>query len=260
MLRYLVLLCVLIWSAQATKAVPKIVGGTEAAEGEFPYLASLRVYNNRNVLIHFCGSSIISHWLVLTAAHCMIDYPKERIQVVAGTIDYFGDGAKYGIVKFINHENYNRTSLANDISLILVNRPIQLGKKVGLIKLPTENTPGGLDLIIAGFGFINSKERRPRKLQKLTVKSLSVQECQESSLKAYKKYNPITDKLLCTYKEVNQGICQGDSGGTLAYQGSLVGIPSWNIPCAQGEPDVFTRVYEYLDWISTTTGKLPIPT
>ncbi|XP_047525673.1 chymotrypsin-2-like isoform X3 [Pieris napi] len=259
MLRYLVLLCVLICSAQATKAVPKIVGGTDAAEGEFPYLASLKAYNYRNTLIHFCGSSIISHWLVLTAAHCMVHYPKDRIQVVAGTIYYFGEDAIYGIDKFINHENYNRTSLANDISLILVNRKIQLGKKVGLIKLPTKNTPGGLDLIAAGFGYIDSNERRPRKLQKLTVKTLSVQECQESSLKVYKNSHPITDKLLCTYKAVNQGLCQGDSGGALAYQGSVVGIASWNIPCARGQPDVFTRVYEYLDWISTTTGKLPIP-
>ncbi|CAF4836500.1 unnamed protein product [Pieris macdunnoughi] len=260
MLRYLALVCVLTWSAQATKVVPKIVGGTEAAEGEFPYLASLRVYDYRNVLTHFCGSSIISHWLVMTAAHCMLDYPKDRIEVVVGTNDFWSGGAKYKIDKYINHENYNDTSFANDISLILVNRQIQLGEKVGLVKLPTEDTPGGLDLIIAGFGYIDNYRTRPKRMQKLTVKSLTVKECQESELKKEKTWNPITDKLLCTYKDVSQGICQGDSGGALVHNGTVHGITSWNIPCGRGVPDVFTRVYKYLDWISTTIGKLPIPT
>ncbi|XP_045533414.1 chymotrypsin-2-like [Pieris brassicae] len=165
----------------AWKLVPKIVGGTEAAEGEFPYLASLRVYDYRNVLTHFCGSSIISHWFVLTAAHCMLDYPKDRIEVVVGTNDFWSGGAKYKIDKYINHENYNKTSFANDISLILVNRQIQLGEK-------------------------------------------------------------------------------GDSGGALVFNGTVHGITSWNIPCGKGKPDVFTRVYKYVNWISTTVGKLPIPT
>ncbi|XP_022129222.2 chymotrypsin-2-like [Pieris rapae] len=258
MLRYLVLLCVLIWSAQASKAVPKIVGGTEAAEGEFPYLASLRVYDYRNVLTHFCGSSIISHWLVMTAAHCMLDYPKDRIEVVVGTNDFWSGDAKYQIDKYINHENYNKTSLANDISLILVNRRIQLGEKVGLSKLPTKDTPGGLDLIIAGFGYIDNYNTRPKRLLKLTVKSLTVKECQEK-LKMYENTNPITDKQLCTYKDDNQGTCQGDSGSPLVYNGTVDGIASFNVPCAKGVPDGFTRVYKYLDWITTTAGKLPIP-
>ncbi|CAF4836921.1 unnamed protein product [Pieris macdunnoughi] len=214
MLRYLALLCVLIWSTQASKVVPKIVGGTEAAEGEFPYLASLRVYDYRNTLIHFCGSSIISHWLVMTAAHCMLDYPIDRIEEVVGTNDIWSG----------------------------------------------EDTPGGLNLIIAGFGYIDNYRTRPKRMQKLTVKSLTVKECQESKLKKEERWNPITDKLLCTYKDVRQGICQGDSGGALVHNGTVHGITSWNIPCGRGVPDVFTRVYKYLDWISTTIGKLPIPT
>ncbi|XP_045488902.1 chymotrypsin-2-like isoform X2 [Pieris rapae] len=259
MLRFLAFLCVLIWTAQASKAVPKIVGGDDAAEGEFPYLASLRVYNSRNDLIHFCGSSIISHWLVMTAAHCMLDYPKDRIEVVVGTNNQWSGGAKYKIDKYINHENYNETSFANDISLILVNRQIQLGEKVGLVKLPTEDIGGGLDLIIAGFGYVDNYHTRPRRMQKLTVTSITVEECRAKH-KNIEKYNPITDKLLCTYKDYDEGICQGDSGGALVRNGIVHGITSWNIPCGRGKPDVFTRVYKYLDWISTTVGKLPIPT
>ncbi|CAF4836984.1 unnamed protein product [Pieris macdunnoughi] len=94
-------------------------------------------------------------------------------------------------------------------------------------------------------------------MQKLTVKSLTVKECQDSELKKEETWTPITDKLLCTYKDVRQGICHDDSGGALVHNGT---VTSWNIPCGKGVPDVFTRVYKYLDWISTTIGKLPIPT
>lgn len=42
---------------------------------------------------------------------------------------------------------------------------------------------------------------------------------------------------------------QGDSGGPLVENEYQVGVVSWGIPCAKGKPDVFTRVYSYLDWI-----------
>lgn len=44
---------------------------------------------------------------------------------------------------------------------------------------------------------------------------------------------------------------QGDSGGPLVNDDEQVGVVSWGIPCAKGEPDVFTRVYSYLTWINS---------
>ena len=41
-----------------------IVGGSQAADGEVPYIASLQTSS------HFCGGSIISANTILTAAHC----------------------------------------------------------------------------------------------------------------------------------------------------------------------------------------------
>lgn len=42
---------------------------------------------------------------------------------------------------------------------------------------------------------------------------------------------------------------QGDSGGPLVANGVQVGIVSYGYPCAIGHPDVFTRVYSFLNWI-----------
>nr|CAD7578391.1 unnamed protein product [Timema californicum] len=44
---------------------------------------------------------------------------------------------------------------------------------------------------------------------------------------------------------------EGDSGGPLAFGGRVVGIVSWGSPCALGFPDVYVRVSEYVDWITT---------
>lgn len=44
---------------------------------------------------------------------------------------------------------------------------------------------------------------------------------------------------------------QGDSGGPLvSADGTQIGIVSFGVPCAIGAPDVFTRVYAHVDWIT----------
>ncbi|CAG2055933.1 unnamed protein product [Timema podura] len=46
----------------------RVVGGRNAAPGEFPYIVSLRrILTNA----HFCGGSIIKTTWVVTAAHCL---------------------------------------------------------------------------------------------------------------------------------------------------------------------------------------------
>lgn len=50
-------------------------------------------------------------------------------------------------------------------------------------------------------------------------------------------------------------IVQGDSGGPLAYNGSLVGVVSYGTAiCAIGQPDVYTRVSSFVDWIDENTS------
>ncbi|KAL0117761.1 hypothetical protein PUN28_008870 [Cardiocondyla obscurior] len=46
------------------------------------------------------------------------------------------------------------------------------------------------------------------------------------------------------------GTTNGDSGGPLVADGEQIGVVSWGVPCAKGRPDVFTRVYPYMDWIN----------
>ena len=57
-----------------SRSFSRIVGGTEAGEGEFPWHAvikSTRPESLRNP--YFCGAVVIDQWHVLTAAHCVAD-------------------------------------------------------------------------------------------------------------------------------------------------------------------------------------------
>lgn len=45
----------------------RVVGGSSASSGQFPYIASLRRSNS-----HFCGAAIVSSVYLLSAAHCTV--------------------------------------------------------------------------------------------------------------------------------------------------------------------------------------------
>ena len=49
---------------------------------------------------------------------------------------------------------------------------------------------------------------------------------------------------------------QGDSGGPLTYNGVQVGLTSFgsSLGCEAGQPDAFTRISYFRDWIREKTG------
>lgn len=58
----------------------RIVGGTPAADGAYPFLVSLS--NNGK---HFCGGALLNANTVLTAAHCTVFQSVVAARVRAGT-------------------------------------------------------------------------------------------------------------------------------------------------------------------------------
>ena len=79
-----------------------VIGGNQAAEGDFEYQVSLQ-YN----LQHFCGAAIIGARYVLTTAHCQ---KYSSYQLKSGTIDYRAGVTRHMEI-YTKHPNYNPSSL-----------------------------------------------------------------------------------------------------------------------------------------------------
>lgn len=90
-------------------------------------------------------------------------------------------------------------------------------------------------------------------LRQVTVPIVDRKLCES----AYKDINPITARMICAGLLIEGGkdSCQGDSGGPLTANGTLYGIVSWGLGCAQPHfPGVYSNVAELRSWIKNATG------
>lgn len=55
---------------------------------------------------------------------------------------------------------------------------------------------------------------------------------------------------ICTKNLKGSGTCNGDSGGALTYNNTLLGIVSWSVGCENGYPCIHTKIYPHLEWIN----------
>lgn len=139
----------------------RIYGGKEAANGEFPYVASVRKYIGNYPPYPMCDGAIITNRFILTTADCRnIRAPPEEYEVVVGTVKglYDHNGTIYNVKKWIVHEDYymNITStnatIRNDIALIKTSSKIKFNKLVAPIALSIQFIEDGAEVVASGWG------------------------------------------------------------------------------------------------------------
>lgn len=107
---------------------PKIVNGTDANIGEFPFIVSLQYIHNATHSYHSCGGSILNRNWILTAAHCVYnEVPDTYLVEYATTLIADGsNGEKIAYVdQLIWHESYDEEELSDDIALVRVKSPFE---------------------------------------------------------------------------------------------------------------------------------------
>ncbi|XP_053593019.1 chymotrypsin-1-like [Microplitis demolitor] len=224
----------------SSREIPRVVGGRDAPEGAHPYQVSLRRGNS-----HYCGGVILNNRWVITAAHCVALVNSTGVTAVMGTNTLSKGGDVYHPDLFIVHKKYKL--LFNDIALIRVSKEIKFNKKVQRVMLPaTDSRFDHYAVKLSGWGLTQVNGEIPDSLQEIDLQVISQLKC--------RLYFPIvlTSGNICTLTVRGQGACNGDSGGPLTANGTLVGIVSYGRPCAKGFPDVYTRVFHYRDWINQT--------
>lgn len=237
----------------------RIVGGTEAEDGEFPWQVSLRQIGSIGQT-HFCGGSIISESWVMTAAHCCAGQTPTFMHVVGGGIKLNaaeGEEEKRDIEMIIGHPDYDSRELTNDICLLKLTEPFEWTEFVKPIALPEPmaEAEDGTMATVTGWGTLSEGGfSLPNVLHKVDVPVVSDEECNKDYSSAGAP--EIAPSMICAgLPEGGKDSCQGDSGGPFinTQDKTLLGVVSWGIGCGRaGYPGVYTQVSYYIDWVMDT--------
>ncbi|XP_053312823.1 enteropeptidase [Spea bombifrons] len=231
----------------------KIVGGTDAALGAWPWIVSL-YYNNRQT----CGASLMNEEWLVSAAHCV--YGRNLIpslwKAVLGLHDSLNVTSPTTVTLVIDqiviNPHYNRRTKDSDIVMMHLQFKVNYTDYIQPICLPESHQefPSGMNCSIAGWGRIQSQGPIPNILQEAEVPLISNEKCQVQM----PEYN-ITRNMICGgYDHGGIDTCQGDSGGPLMCllneRWVLVGVTSFGYGCAQpNRPGVYVRVEQFTQWI-----------
>lgn len=229
----------------------RIVGGEEASEGEYPWMALLEISTDFGDFL--CGGAIVTTRHVLTASHC-VDYKGVQVTVTAG--EYNVDSNRETETQVIKakrvtmHPKYNSSTQENDIALITLKKALVWKDNIGPICLPPDADFEGRSAVVTGWGTLKYQGSFPSKLNEVGVTVANQKTCQ----KAYDAFPfPVTRKHICA-ADPGKDSCQGDSGGPLFIKENgkwvLIGVVSFGVGCAKdGFPGVYTRVSSYNSWI-----------
>jgi secreted trypsin-like serine protease len=235
----------------------KITGGTSASIADYPW----QVYYESGE--YNCGGSIISGDWIITAAHCTEDdfgnlIPIAQMDVVVGANNPRSglEGKKYLVKRVIRHENFDPSTLNNDIALLQLEAtinyenatPVRLVSKIDSASGATD--PGVMSWV-TGYGLIKvSPKTVPLTLQKVQLPVIS--NTQASSV--WQDIPP--SDIMAGYLNGNKDACNGDSGGPMVVpvdnEYKLAGLVSWGSSC--NTYGAYTRISIFESWINSKTG------
>ncbi|XP_063703646.1 CLIP domain-containing serine protease HP8-like [Culicoides brevitarsis] len=251
----------------------RIVGGTRAKLGQYPWLARLGYNRTENVTFE-CGGTLISKRHVLTASHCVLDIePAVVVQVVLGEhnvtseidceLEKCADPVQiYRPIEIVVPTEYHKSHYKHDIALIKLDRDVNYTRWVSPICLPLPkdtNSTGIIDTFgeVAGWGLTDSHaDTLAEVLQTVKLKILPLTECKKSF-----------DQLdlgigqMCAGGIPGKDSCSGDSGGPmqkgLAFRDKgpryfVIGVVSLGMKMCGGDfatSALYTNVTHYIPWI-----------
>jgi secreted trypsin-like serine protease len=223
----------------------RVVGGTIAAEGAWPWQVAIYFKQPDGTFMLGCGGSIVNPRWVLSAAHCFLRPSDATLRVasdvlvVEGTnqIDLArrregGKGRAIDVKRIVMHERYDSQTSGNDIALLELVSPAK-SRSVPLTgssesQLEAANRTG----IVTGWGtmrplriiggqpidVLTNQPVRPgaagyftNRLMEVEIPLVDRETCQQ----AYPD-RKIDERHICAgLKEGGKDSCQGDSGGPL---------------------------------------------
>jgi len=233
-------------SAQAAPA--PVVGGTRAAQGEFPFMVRLSMG---------CGGALYTQQIVLTAAHCVSGSgANTSITATAGVVDLQSTTGRVQVrsTRVLQAPGYNGTG--KDWALIKLASPITTQSTLKLATTTQYNTG---NFTVAGWGSATEGGAQQRYMLKATVPFVS-----DATCRSYSGYSGLVaaEEICAGFASGGVDTCQGDSGGPMFRRDSAnewvqVGIVSWGIGCARpNAPGVYSEVSTFASAIAAAAATL----
>nr|CAD7407045.1 unnamed protein product [Timema cristinae] len=224
----------------------KIVNGQQASRGQFPHQAALYL-DKRS----FCGGSLISSEWVLTAAHCTQGAETATVHLGSQNLRADEEGRKsFTSRQFLVHEDYNDTTLNNDISLIKLPTTVPPSPFIFPVNLPSPSevnmTFENRTALVSGWGrTLDNATSISDELNFVNLTILSNSECAESYVPGGDSGGPLVVNRASNYT-------QGDRSTNYTQ----IGVVSFvaRSGCASGAPSGYVRVTSFLDWLATNTS------
>ncbi|XP_003784905.1 serine protease 56 [Otolemur garnettii] len=243
-------------TANVTRAHGRIVGGSTAPPGAWPWLVRLQLGGQP-----LCGGVLVAASWVLTAAHCFVGAPNELLWTVTLAEGPRGEQAEeVPVNRILPHPKFDPRTFHNDLALVQLWTPVSPAGPARPVCLPQEpqEPPAGTACAIAGWGALFEDGPEAEAVREARVPLLSRDTCQRALGPALR---PST--MLCAgYLAGGIDSCQGDSGGPLTCSEPgprtkevLFGVTSWGDGCGEpGKPGVYTRVAVFKDWLQEQMG------
>ncbi|MBU6311378.1 MAG: trypsin-like serine protease [Actinomycetales bacterium] len=265
--------------AIAAPVKPDVVNGVEGPSPDFGFLVALgdRAYYEDYGMekAQFCGGSLVTSSLVVTAAHCVSD--ARAADLVVGTADIDGDlsgnDMRISYVAAIKvHPNYDTRSQENDVAVITLATALRGSPTIQPVTAQEAATltAARAPVSVAGWGAINQSKpwRFPEVYRVGDLVVFPDSACgggQTFTLDGVKfsGYGPneVNSRVMLCAEGVIDGqivdSCVGDSGGPLigglGSDRRLVGIVSWGLEqCAtRAGAGVYSRVAAFTAFLKS---------
>ncbi|MFI9562290.1 S1 family peptidase [Streptomyces rishiriensis] len=233
----------------AAQAAPSpVVGGTRAAQGEFPFMVRLSMG---------CGGALYTQQIVLTAAHCVSGTgANTSITATAGVVDLQSTSGRVQVRSTYVYRAPGYNGNGKDWALIKLASPLTTQATLKIATTTRYNTGS---FTIAGWGSATEGGAQQRYLLKASVPFVS-----DATCRSYSGYSGLvaSDEICAGYASGGTDTCQGDSGGPMFRRDDAgawiqVGIVSWGIGCARASaPGVYSEVSTFASAIASAAASL----
>ncbi|XP_055916137.1 serine proteinase stubble [Eupeodes corollae] len=241
---------------------PRIVGGSNAAFGRWPWQISLRQWRTSTYL-HKCGAALLNENWAITAAHCVDNVPPSDLLLRLGEYDLAEEEEPYGYqerrVQIVaSHPQFDPRTFEYDLALLRFYEPVVFQPNIIPVCVPGSDEDFiGQTAFVTGWGRLYEDGPLPSVLQEVAVPIINNTIC-ETMYRAAGYIEHIPHIFICAgWKKGGYDSCEGDSGGPMVLQREmdkrfiLGGVISWGIGCAEpNQPGVYTRISEFRDWIN----------